>query len=100
MEERAGRRVAVVRLGMPRLHDLDFHRLSQGASQAVAGPLTGFQPLQAFSTTSTVSLIQTGLLPQKACSCNCPSITAWIMTCEPVLTLLMKAAAVSLLGCS
>ena len=41
-EERAGRRVVVVSLGMPLLHDLDFQGLSQGASQAVAGPLTGF----------------------------------------------------------
>ena len=35
---------------------------------------------------------------QKACSCTCPSMTAWITTCEAVLTLLMEAAAVSLLG--
>lgn len=42
VEERAGRRVAVVSLGMPRLHDLDFQGLSWGASQVAAGPLTSF----------------------------------------------------------
>ena len=42
VEERAGRGVAVVSLGMPRLHGLEFQGLSQGASQVAAGPLTGF----------------------------------------------------------